>query len=321
MHKISVHILAGNCADTIERCLNSVKDIAGEIIIVLDTRHGEHTNAVYDILCQWIFANNTPLNIYRYDWETDSFSDARNFGLSKATREWIVCLDADEELLDFTEPDDKYDYYLSTVTKEEIRFRTVRMFKNHFRYKKTARHNQLDVQYDTAKLGENDVIFHGFTITSPEDIIAKTKALLKRHIQQLTDEPDNQMLHFHICRCHFELQEWEATKEMGHLALQDPLENGHWAMVMIYLYIAYMSTGRAYAAREWLNKSLALVPEQLWGWCLLIEALHAKNEITEAEKIRDILLGTTVSFLPQDMNVKQVTDLLEQLNLIEYEKN
>jgi tetratricopeptide (TPR) repeat protein len=317
--KVSVQILAGNCADTIERCLNSVL-FADEIVIVLDTRHGENTNIVYDKLCQWIFANNKDLNIYRYNWETDSFADARNFGLSKATGDWIVCLDADEELQNFEMPDGKFDYYLSTVTKETIRFRTVRMFKNIFTFT-GARHNQLNVDIDKEKLGSNETIFHGFTVTPHEAIIEKTKALLKRHIQQLIDEPENRMLHFHICRCHFELQEWEATKEMGHLALQDPLENGHWAMVMIYLYIAYMSTGRAYAAREWLNKSLALVPEQLWGWCLLIEALHAKNEIAEAEKIRDILLGTTVSFLPQDMNAKQVTDLLEQLNLIEYEKN
>jgi glycosyltransferase involved in cell wall biosynthesis len=320
MNKISVQILAGNCADIIERCLNSVKDIADEIIIVLDTRHGDNTNIVYDILCQWIFANGKDLKIYRYDWESDSFADARNFGLSKATGEWIVYIDTDEELVNFEMPDDRYDYYMSTITKEDIRFRNIRIFKNKFKFR-DARHNRLDTVINEELLGSNDTVFAGFTKTSHEDIIKKTRSLLKRHIKQLEDEPDNLMLHFYICRCHFELQEWEATKETGHLALQDPLEKGHWAMVMLYLYIAYRSTGRAYAAKQWLDRSLALLPEQIWGWCLLLEELHNKKDTEGAEQIRDIILNTTVTYLPQDMNEKQVINLLTSLNLMEYEEN
>jgi len=213
-------------------------------------------------------------------------------------------------------PDNKYDYYLSTVIKEVHRFRTVRMFKNKFRYA-GARHNQLDTVINQDLLGSNDTIFNGFTITPHEVIIEKTKALLKRHIQQLTEEPENLMLHFHIARCHFELQEWEATKEMCHLALQDPLENGHWSMIMLYLYIAYRSTGRAYAAQQWLNKSLALVPEQLWGWCLQYEELYNKKDYEAASKVKDIILATTVSRIPQDMNETQVLELFEKLNIKE----
>jgi len=313
--KLSVQILAGNCAHTIKRCLDSVKDLNSEIIIVLDTRHPVYSQ-VYDIITSWYIANTVNVSIYTYDWHSDSFADARNYGLTFAKGDWILYLDADEELQNFEMPDDKYDYYLSTVTKEDCRFKTIRMFKRGYTFT-GARHNQLATKIDTAKLGENNSVFHGFTTMTPEEIEAKTRGLLERHIQQLTDEPNNQMLHFHICRCHFGLKEWEHVKETGHLALQDPLENGHWAMVMIYLYIAYKSTGRGYAAEQWINKSVALVPDQLWGWCLIYEDLCNKEQWEQAEFIKNIIMNTTVSNIPYDMNEEQTLKIYKKYKITE----
>lgn len=76
----------------IARCLDSVKDLVDEIIIV-DTGSTDKTK---EIVSQ--YTNK----IYDFEWCND-FSKARNFSFSKATKDYIMWLDAD----DVIEPNDR----------------------------------------------------------------------------------------------------------------------------------------------------------------------------------------------------------------------
>jgi glycosyltransferase involved in cell wall biosynthesis len=69
----------------LERCLSSVKDFVDEIIIV-DTGSKDNTIPI---------AKRYASSIYHFEW-VDDFSAARNFSISKATKDWILVLDADE---------------------------------------------------------------------------------------------------------------------------------------------------------------------------------------------------------------------------------
>lgn len=71
----------------LRRCLDSLKDIMDEIIIV-DTGS---TDATKEIAREY-----TP-NVFDYGWN-DDFAAARNFAFSKATCDYIYSADADEEL-------------------------------------------------------------------------------------------------------------------------------------------------------------------------------------------------------------------------------
>jgi glycosyltransferase involved in cell wall biosynthesis len=71
----------------ISRCLNSVKDLADEMIIV-DTGSTDKTVKV----CESYHAQ-----VFSCPWDND-FASARNFGLEKVTGDWILWLDADEEV-------------------------------------------------------------------------------------------------------------------------------------------------------------------------------------------------------------------------------
>jgi len=71
----------------LKRCLNSLKDIADEIIIV-DTGSTDSTKEI---------AAEFTDKIFDFEW-TGSFSDARNYSFSKASCDYIYCADADEEL-------------------------------------------------------------------------------------------------------------------------------------------------------------------------------------------------------------------------------
>jgi len=78
-------MIVKNEENTIKRCLESVKDIVDEIIIV-DT--GSIDNTV-EIVKEYT------TKIYNYNWD-NNFSNARNYAASFANGEWILVLDADE---------------------------------------------------------------------------------------------------------------------------------------------------------------------------------------------------------------------------------
>lgn len=72
----------------IERCLNYAKDFVDEIIIV-DTGSTDKTKEIAKKLTDKI-----------YDFECiQDFAAARNFSFSKATKEYIFYLDADDIIL------------------------------------------------------------------------------------------------------------------------------------------------------------------------------------------------------------------------------
>jgi glycosyltransferase involved in cell wall biosynthesis len=84
---LSLSMIVKNEEKYLKDCLESVKDVADEIIIV-DTGSTDGTLGI---------AETFGAKIYKYDWEND-FSAARNFSLSKCTGKLILYLDADERL-------------------------------------------------------------------------------------------------------------------------------------------------------------------------------------------------------------------------------
>lgn len=73
---------------TIARCLDCVKDIVDEIILV-DTGSTDKTKDI---------AEKHSSTIYDFKW-IDDFSAARNYAFSKATKDYILWLDADDVFL------------------------------------------------------------------------------------------------------------------------------------------------------------------------------------------------------------------------------
>lgn len=87
MITISVCMIVKNEEGTLERCLDSLKGIGDEIIIV-DTGSNDRTKEV---------AAKYTDKIYDFKW-IDDFSAARNFCFSKAQMDYIYTADADEIL-------------------------------------------------------------------------------------------------------------------------------------------------------------------------------------------------------------------------------
>lgn len=89
MISISLCMIIKNEESVIGRCLDSIKDIVDEIIIV-DTGS---TDSSKEIVSKYTD------KIYDFPW-IDDFSKARNFSFSKATKDYVMWLDADDIILE-----------------------------------------------------------------------------------------------------------------------------------------------------------------------------------------------------------------------------
>jgi len=87
MPTITLSMIVKNEEKYLRECLEPVKDVVDEIVIV-DTGSTDSTISI---------AEEFDAKIFQFEWVND-FSAARNFALSKSTGDWILYLDADERL-------------------------------------------------------------------------------------------------------------------------------------------------------------------------------------------------------------------------------
>lgn len=135
MVTISLCMIVKNEALLLSRCLDSIKEVADEIIIV-DTGSTDNTVEI---------AKSYTQKVYHFDW-IDDFSAARNFSFDQATKDYILWLDAD----DYIKPKDlnkikrlkkvlsdntnsvyfNYDYAFDDFGNPTLTFKRERLVKN-----------------------------------------------------------------------------------------------------------------------------------------------------------------------------------------------
>lgn len=89
MVTISLCMIVKNEEDVLARCLNSVRDLVDEIIIV-DTGSADRTKEIASAFTE---------KLYDFTWQ-DDFAAARNASFEKAKMEYCMWLDADDVLLE-----------------------------------------------------------------------------------------------------------------------------------------------------------------------------------------------------------------------------
>ncbi|MGR6341780.1 tetratricopeptide repeat-containing glycosyltransferase family 2 protein [Priestia megaterium] len=89
MVSISLCMIVKNEEDSIGRCLESIYQLVDEINII-DTGSNDQTKKI---------ASNYTDRIYDFEWVHD-FSKARNYAFEKATKDYILWLDADDVFLE-----------------------------------------------------------------------------------------------------------------------------------------------------------------------------------------------------------------------------
>lgn len=135
---LSLCMIVKNEEDNLKRCLESVKDIVDEMIIV-DTGSTDSTEQI---------AESFGAKIYHYPWD-DSFSNARNYSMKFAVCDWILLMDGDDELeksdsqsiLELVERNEADAYFFQTICYmgdepglDAANNLNIRLIKNHMGY-------------------------------------------------------------------------------------------------------------------------------------------------------------------------------------------
>jgi tetratricopeptide (TPR) repeat protein len=197
---ISLCMIVKNEEEFLGRCLESVKGLVKEIIVV-DTGSEDNTIKI---------AENYGAKVYHHPWE-NNFSLHRNQSISYATGDWILVLDADEELC--TTDHDKLRaatripdmnaisisvYNKNLKTGEITSFLTsTRLWRRKLNIKYAGIvHNELQLPRNEAILRADVRLWHyGYSLEweRMKKKIARTKALLQ---QQLRENPNNPFTNF-----------------------------------------------------------------------------------------------------------------------------
>jgi GT2 family glycosyltransferase/tetratricopeptide (TPR) repeat protein len=199
--RLSVCLIVKNEEQFIGQCLESIRDLAEQIVVV-DTGSTDWTRDI---------AQRFGAEVHAFEWR-DDFSAARNFALEKATGDWVLVLDADEEL----PPDERAK--LAALLRDDAalawRLRLInrgheddgisyvpRLFRNAPGLFYVGRvHEQVfsSVEVRRAewglenKLGDATLLHHGYTqeMTAGRDKIARNLRLLRLAVEELPGDPN-----------------------------------------------------------------------------------------------------------------------------------
>ena len=203
---LSLAMIVKDEEDCIKRCLDSVINLVDEIIIV-DTGSTDKTIEI----CQSCNAQ-----VFSYQWNND-FAAARNFGLDKVTRDWILWLDADEEVAENRNQInqgslfDDYDalsipiinFYGEKIDHDQVvQIGQPRLFRNHmgFRFENKV-HEWLNLTsaYEQDRVGFLDLkIYHYGYMNSQVDNKQKFNRNVNLLLQELKEEKSHAWTHYYL---------------------------------------------------------------------------------------------------------------------------
>ena len=239
---LTLSMIVKNEENYLEDCLNSVKDLVDEIVIV-DTGSTDRT---IDI------AKKHGAKIFNFKW-IDDFSAARNYALDNSSGDWILYLDADErlspqskdELLSLTSEKNKTAYYCKVNSINETNNQPaimdyVRLFSRDESVKFEGKiHEQIENSLRKAgyaiKQSAIEIIHVGYNITEE-----KLKLKAERNLNLLLNEYEKQPTSYYayqIGQTYGKLSNKENAEKYFNIALKDVNLNNAYKSIA-YRYIA-----------------------------------------------------------------------------------
>ena len=214
--KLTAAMMVKNEAENLPRCLGSIRELCDEIVVV-DTGS---TDASVEI-CERFGAT-----IKHSPWQ-DNFSLHRNESIEMATGDWILIIDADEEMKTKVESD-KLKKHLESLKPDVhglaflvrdidrkgmqmAQYMSIRLLKNNCNINYTDRvHNRLRVPGGVA--GIIDLVIHHYGYDLPEEQmrakLTRTTNLLKLRLE---DNPEDVLAHFYIANQYYRWEDYDKT--------------------------------------------------------------------------------------------------------------
>ncbi|NMM61965.1 glycosyltransferase family 2 protein [Clostridium sp. P21] len=304
---ISLCMIVKDEEENLPRCLESVKDIVDEMIIV-DTGSTDKTVEI---------AKSYDAKIYYFKW-CNNFSAARNESLKYATKDWILIMDADDEFCKDDEEkfrnvvknlDNNMVYFFETLCYFGVQASNnltinlnPRLFKNNYGYcYEGAIHNQLTNNEHSIK-GKNEPIkiyHYGYL---DDSLISKNKS--KRNITILEEEikknPQNKFNYFNLGNEYSSINNEEKALENYYKAYEEFDETTGFAPKLIErIVMSNYSLGNYNKALEFIGTGLKYYLQftDLYYFKGLILAAQDKPTLAIRAFEKCIQIGETPSML------------------------
>ncbi|MFN3781747.1 MAG: glycosyltransferase, partial [Candidatus Kapaibacteriota bacterium] len=296
---LSLSMIVKNEQKYLPGCLESVKDIVDEIVI-LDTGSTDETKNI---------AMSFGAKIYETQWR-DDFSLARNESLSHCTGKWILYLDADErvvhpspsELRSLIKNADpsigafycliESEHYQMDGSTEVHRGGYPRIFRNlgypkikfvgrvHEQIAPSIFQNGLSIQFSDIK------ILHLGYNQSREVMESKIRRNYKMLIQHVKEEPLNGYAWYQLGQTLAQMGLANEAENAIRMAIRTKsLSNSIYACAASTLAKMVGNRGKYQEALYWAEQSLQRVPDQIYALHLKAYALLYLQRFEEAEQV------------------------------------
>ncbi len=262
MATVTLSMIVKNEENYLRECLESVKDIVDEIIIV-DTGSTDSTIQI---------ATEFDAKIYHFKWIND-FSAARNFALSKSTGDWILYLDADErlnsnskdELSQLIKSNEKLGINCIINNLDDYKnspklMKYIRLFRNNEKIKFTNKaHEQIEpsLYSNNYKIINStiEIIHHGYNVPE-EELMMKASRNLELLLIDYIESPTS-YLAFQIANSYSILEDIENSILYYRKALEDiNLRREFKSVCYLHLTDNYMRENDFSLAKTYIEKGL-----------------------------------------------------------------
>src|SRR3989338_7812417 len=314
---LSLCMITRNEEKFLESCLNSVKDLVDEIVIV-DTGSTDSTLEI---------ANKFTDKVFSIPWN-DSFSDARNESLKHASKDWILVLDADETvskkdhsvikklikekdvdafLLEQRNYTDAPSLFGWTSCRGEYReekvfagyypIRAIRLFRNNGKLKYKHRVHET-VRDSVDKTGKAPIAIHHFG--RAKGIKEKLEKYLELGKKDLEENPNDPHIHYELALIYSQIGDVDSSL----LHLGEVLKiNPRFRHTLDLIGILSIRKGNLEAAFKAFKKSSEFNPKNETALHYLAIILERAGKLDEAES----LLRKAISLNPN--SVKSIINL------------
>ncbi|WP_235775459.1 MULTISPECIES: glycosyltransferase family 2 protein [Paenibacillus] len=273
---ISLCMIVKDEASSLDRCLKSAVRYVDEIIIV-DTGS---TDGTPDI------ARTFTPSVIPFPWN-ESFSDARNFGLSQANGDWIMWLDADEIMECDDDPrllrelSDSKELLLSVRTvqymgmepdlNQAFQMAQTRLFRNHagFRFLYSI-HEMLNAEAVLSRTARHapiplvPITVHHYGYMDQE---AARKHTVERNLRMLeqadASSEKHPWLEYHLAGEYYRGKQYEKAYEFVNQSILRFIESGQIPPSMLYQlkYACALASGNEQSVCNSINKAIQLYPD------------------------------------------------------------
>ena len=289
---LSVCLIVKNEEKHLPICLKSIQAVADEIVVI-DTGSEDRSVEI---------SESFGAKIFRYKWNND-FAAAKNFAKKQATGDWILQIDADEEL--FPEDQNKVREFIqqsrcdgafvafqnSTSSmfgeNQPVVHYLIRIFRNHEDiYYVGPIHETLKMSGEAVPT-DIKILHHGYNFAE-EDLKRKRKRNAEILYESLQADPDNITTLFYLSMMHIGNQEFDLSEGFARRVLEklnaDDLKNQHFYLMtlknlaLINIEKQTYETARAYCQQAIKINNNYLEPVYFLGLSYFREGDYQKSK-------------------------------------------